>query len=98
MYNFTVFRLDQCKKYIFVPNYAQDSHVNGSFHRRTSRDGFYGGIEGGGAPPNNWAIVLNMTPQNLVVGGQDVGREAPKLGAEVTVLENLSDFFRKIFA
>ena len=50
MYNFTVFRLDQCKKYIFVPNYAQDSHVNGSFHRRTSRDGFDGDIEGGGAP------------------------------------------------
>ena len=78
-----------------MPNYAQDSHVNGSFHRRTSRDGFYGGIEGGAI---NWAIVLNMTPQNLVVGGQDFGREAPKFGAEVTVLENLSDFVRKIFA
>ena len=96
MYNFTVFRLDQCKKYIFVPNYAQDSHVNGSFHRRTSRDGFYGGHRRGGG--NNWDIVLNMTPQNLVVGGQDFGREAPEFGAEVTVLENLSDFVRKIFA
>ena len=97
MYNFTVFRLDQCKKYIFVPNYAQDSHVNGSFHRRTSRDGFNGGIEGG-AHLNIWAIALNLTPQNLVVGGQDFGREEPKFGAEVTVLENFSDFVRKIFA
>ena len=97
MYNFTVFRLDQCKKYIFVPNYAQDSHVNGSFHRRTSRDGFNGGIEGGA---NIWAIALNLTPQNLVVGGggQDFGREEPKFGAEITVLENFSDFVRKIFA
>ena len=30
--------------------------------------------------------------------GQDFGREAPKFGAEVTVLENFSDFVRKIFA
>ena len=77
MYNFTVFRLDQCKKYIFVPNYAQDSHVNGSFHRRTSRDGFNGGIEGG-AHLNIWAIALNLTPQNLVVGGgKTLGAKSP---------------------
>ena len=82
-----------------MPNYAQDSHVNGSFHRRTSRDGFKEGHRrGGGAFPNNWARALNLTPQNLVVGGQDFGREAPKFGAEVTVLENFSDFVRKIFA
>ena len=31
-------------------------------------------------------------------GGQDFGREEPKFGAEVTVLENFSDFVRKIFA
>ena len=48
--------------------------------------------------PNIWAIALNLTPQNLVVGGQDFGREEPKFGAEVTVLENFSDFVRKIFA
>ena len=30
--------------------------------------------------------------------GQDFGREEPKFGAEVTVLENFSDFVRKIFA
>ena len=83
------------QKVYFVPNYAKDSHVNGSFHRRTSRDGFNGGIEGG---PNIWAIALNLTPQNLVVGGQDFGREEPKFGAEVTVLENFSDFVRNIFA
>ena len=38
---------------------------------------FTGGIEGGGAPPNNWAIVLNMTPQNLVVGGKTLGAKHP---------------------
>ena len=81
-----------------MPNYAQDSHVNGSFHRRTSRDGFNGGIEGGGAPPNIWAIALNLTPQNLVVGGQDFEREEPKFGAEITFLEYFSDFVRKTFA
>ena len=78
MYNFTVFRIDQCKKYIFVPNYAQDSHVNGSFHRRTSRDGFKEGHRrGGGAFPNNWARALNLTPQNLVVGGKTLGAKRP---------------------
>ena len=56
------------------------------------------GASKGGAP-NIWAIALNLTPQNLVVGGgQDFGREEPKFGAEVTVLENFSDFVRKIFA
>ena len=56
------------------------------------------GASKGGATPNIWAIALNLTPQNLVVGGQDFGREEPKFGAEVTVLENFSDFVRKIFA
>ena len=96
MYNFTVFRLDQCKKYIFVPNYAQDSHVNGSFHRRTSRDGFNGGIEGG--RPQYLGYSTKPDTPKFGCWGQDFGREEPKFGAEVTVLENFSDFVRKIFA
>lgn len=54
------------------------------------------GASKGGA--HIWAIALNLTPQNLVVGGQDFGLKEPKFGAEVTVLENFSDFVRKIFA
>ena len=45
-----------------------------------------GGIEGG---PNNWAIVLNLTPQNLVVGGA-------RLWARSNQIRRQSHPFRKL--
>ena len=34
------------------------------------------GASKGGAP-NIWAIALNLTPQNLVVGGKTLGAKSP---------------------
>ena len=54
-----------------------------------------GGV--GGRPSNIWAILLNLTPNNLAIGGQAFGREAPKFGAEGVVLENFNDFSENLF-
>ena len=51
----------------------------------------------GAAPPNIWPILLNLSPNILAIGGQDFGREAPKFRAEGAILENFSDFSKKIF-